>query len=306
MFEKFSEEAIKVIMHAQEEARILKHPAVGCEHLLLGLIACGTGIAHKVLTSHNLSLASVRANVAAVHKKGKKESPQELPFDSDARSALGQAFEETRKSNHAQIFSEHLLLGLLFSPWKQNMAMNLFATWGIDRQELRLSIIYSMRNEGSPTVSDGSCMSQEYAKWLLKQCPQVLMFAMTEAFRLKQSQLGSEMILLGLLGAGGTVIRVLEDFGITLELARDEIESMVGEGSGQIGVDLPVTPHAQEVLRAARDEAASLGCDVLNARLLLLGFTRVQDGLAWRFLKERKVDFEALRSATLALFDDKK
>ncbi|MCC7526925.1 MAG: hypothetical protein IT342_00300 [Candidatus Melainabacteria bacterium] len=306
MFEKFSQEAIKVIMHAQEEARVLKHPVVGCEHLLLGLIACGTGLAHKVLTSHNLTLAGVRANVATVHKKGKKVSPKELPFDDDAKSALERAFEEVRKSNHAQICSEHLLLGLLLSPWKQNMATNLFASLGVEPQGLRLSVIYAMQSEGSPTVIDGSCMSQEYAKWLLKQCPQVFMFATTEAFRLKQSQLGSEMILLGLLGAGGTVIRVLEDFGITLDLAREEISNLVGEGSGQIGIDLPITPDAQKVLQAAGEEAAQLGCDTLNARLLLLGFTHVQDGIAWRFLREKNMDLEALRSATLALFDDKK
>ncbi len=306
MFDKFSDEAIKVIMHAQEEARILKHSAIGCEHLLLGLIACGAGLAHKVLTSHNLTLAGLRENVEAVHKKGKKESPRELPFDTDAKSALGQAFEEVRKSNHAQICSEHLLLGMLLSPWKQSVAKDLFASLGLDRQELRLSVIYAMQNEGRPTATDGSCMSQEYAKWLLKQCPQVFMFAMTEAFRLKQSQLGSELILLGLLGAGGTVIRVLEDFGITLELARDQIASLVGEGSGHVGVELPITPHAQEVLRAASDEATRLGCDTLNARLLLLGLTHIQDGIAWRFLRENSVDIKALRSATLALLEDKK
>ncbi len=305
MFDKFSEESIKVIMLAQEEARTLKHPHVGCEHLLLGLMATGEGPVYEVLNSNSLSLTSLRQSVESVHKKGKKASPKELPFDEDAKIALQRAFEEVKKANHEVIRPEHLFLGLN-QPLSINKAGDALSTLGADRQALRLSVIYAMHGESSPVVADSSCMSQEDAVCLLRQCPQVLMFAMAEAYRLKQSQLGSELILLGLLGGGGTVIRVLEDFGITLETTREAIESRLSKGTGVINVDLPITPNAKELLKVASEKATQLGHDTLNARHLLLGFTHEQEGIAWQILKEKNVDIEALRAAVLALFEESK
>lgn len=134
MFEKFSEEAIKVIMHAQEEARILKHRHVGCEHLLLGLVAAGQDSAsYKLLSSVGLDLTKLREAVGKAHKKGTKASPKEMPFDRDAKIVLENAFRVMMNSKQTIINSEHLLLGLLVSG--ENSAIKILEELGVTRND---------------------------------------------------------------------------------------------------------------------------------------------------------------------------
>ncbi len=114
MFEKFSEEAIKLIMHAQEEARLLKHKHVGCEHLLLGFVALGTdSLAQKLLTTYGWNLKRMRAEVAKECKKGTKASPEELLFDAGAKVALEKAFRATQGKTQTLISANHILFGLI-------------------------------------------------------------------------------------------------------------------------------------------------------------------------------------------------
>lgn len=294
-------------MHAQEEARRLKHAHVGCEHILLGLCAIGEGSAYRFLSAYSFDLESLRMAVEKIHKKGRKASPKELPFDADAKTSLERAFRVAITAHERKIQPEHLLSGLFHLPFdSDNAASKVLQEVCIDRQEVRQALMASLNlMRAAPEGPDVPCMSQDTAKWFLKQCSQVSMFAIAEAMRMKQGRITSDMLLLGLLGAGGTCIRVLEDFGITLEPTREIIESQLGEEAAQVMVDLPVSPCAMRLLRAAGDEATALGHDTLKARHILLGFTHEQEGIAWQIFKEKNVDIEALRAAVLALFEDK-
>ncbi|XP_051179627.1 chaperone protein ClpC2, chloroplastic [Lolium perenne] len=113
MFERFTEKAIKVIMLAQEESRRLKHPTVGSEQILLGLIREGTGIGAKVLKSAGLNLTNTRVEVEKVVGRGSGFVPVEIPFTPSAKKVLESSAEESRQLGHNYIGSEHLLLGLI-------------------------------------------------------------------------------------------------------------------------------------------------------------------------------------------------
>ena len=308
MFDKFTKGSINAIVHAQQEARRMKHPSVGCDHMLVGLFVDSNGIAFELLRSSGVNLEQLRSAAAKLHKKGTKASPKELPFDADALTALECAFRESMSSKQRLIETEHLLLGLLFTQSdNENLAMQIIDELGVKRHEFRRQVMYGIMHFSGPgpDPDDASIMSQGAAKELLGKCPQVFMFAVAESMRLKQSQLSSEMIFLGLLGAGGTVIRVLEDFGVTLEVASEKIEKLVNQGSGIVSIELPVTQCAKRLLQFSSDEAVQLGHDTLNARHLLLGFTHAQDGVAWQILKEKNVGLDDLRNAALSLFEDR-
>ncbi len=113
MYEHFTEKAIKVIMLAQEEARRLRHNFVGTEQILLGLSGEGTGIAAKVLRSHNVKLKDLRATVLGIIGKGSGSVSVETPFTPNAKKLLEAAWNAARDLGHNYIGTEHLLLGLL-------------------------------------------------------------------------------------------------------------------------------------------------------------------------------------------------
>lgn len=306
MFEKFSEEAIKVIMFAQEEARILKHQKVGCEHFLLGLIASNADcIPPEFLTSHRFNLVKVREAVEKVCGKGSKPSPRELPFSEDARLALLKAYDQ---ATHEVIYPRHILLAIFdFPDIERSTGMKVFSELKIDPNELRIPVIYRTQFQDSPQVLDGSEMSQQDAVELCRDCPKVIAFAIEEARRLKQNCLGTEMLLLGLVGAGGPTADALDKFGVTLEKVRKQVAKIIGEGSGMVMIDLqlPFTPRAKNLLQKSLEEAHLMGHDSMSSRHLLLGLTHERDGVAWQVLNENNVDFVALRETVLALFDDK-
>ncbi|MCD6453302.1 MAG: ATP-dependent Clp protease ATP-binding subunit [Dehalococcoidales bacterium] len=112
-FEKFSERARKVLTLAQEEAQSLNHSYIGTEHILLGLVREGEGIAAKVLTNLGIDLNKVRAQVEFVIGRGEKVSSGEAGLTPRARRVIELAIDEARYLGHSYIGTEHLLLGLL-------------------------------------------------------------------------------------------------------------------------------------------------------------------------------------------------
>jgi len=113
MFERFTERARKVIVKAQDEARLLKQNYIGTEHLLLGLIDEEDGIAARTLVEMGLSLDEIRAAVKSVVTEGSSESYEHIPFTPRARKVLELSLREALQLGHNYIGTEHILLGLL-------------------------------------------------------------------------------------------------------------------------------------------------------------------------------------------------
>jgi ATP-dependent Clp protease ATP-binding subunit ClpC len=113
MFERFTDRARRVVVLAQEEARMLEHNYIGTEHLLLGLIHEGEGVAAKALRALDVDLDTLRREVEALVGRGQQPMSGHIPFTPQAKKVLELALRESVQLGHDYIGTEHLLLGLL-------------------------------------------------------------------------------------------------------------------------------------------------------------------------------------------------
>ena len=125
----------------------------------------------------------------------------------------------------------------------------------------------------------------------------VIMLAQEEARRLGHNFVGTEQILLGLIGEGtGIGPKVLKSMGVNLKDARVEVEKIIGRGSGFVAVEIPFTPRAKRVLELSLEEARQLGHNYIGTEHLLLGLIREGEGVAARVLENLGVDLAKVRS----------
>jgi len=125
----------------------------------------------------------------------------------------------------------------------------------------------------------------------------VIMLAQEEARRLGHNFVGTEQILLGLIGEGtGIGPKVLKAMGVNLKDARQEVEKIIGRGSGFVAVEIPFTPRAKRVLELSLEEARQLGHNYIGTEHLLLGLIREGEGVAARVLENLGVDLSKVRS----------
>jgi ATP-dependent Clp protease ATP-binding subunit ClpC len=125
----------------------------------------------------------------------------------------------------------------------------------------------------------------------------VIMLAQEEARRLGHNFVGTEQILLGLIGEGtGAGSKVLKAMGVNLKDARIEVENFIGRGSGFVAVEIPFTPRAKRVLELSLEEARQLGHNYIGTEHLLLGLIKEGEGVATRVLENLNVDLSKVRS----------
>ena len=113
MFERFTDRARRVVVLAQEEARLLNHSYIGTEHILLGLIHEGEGVAAKALESLGISLEAVRSQVEEIIGQGGSSPSGHIPFTPRAKKVLELSLREALQLGHNYIGTEHILLGLI-------------------------------------------------------------------------------------------------------------------------------------------------------------------------------------------------
>ena len=113
MFERFTDRARRVVVLAQEEARMLNHNYIGTEHILLGLIHEGEGVAAKALESLGISLEAVRQQVEEIIGQGQQAPSGHIPFTPRAKKVLELSLREALQLGHNYIGTEHILLGLI-------------------------------------------------------------------------------------------------------------------------------------------------------------------------------------------------
>ena len=138
MFERFTDRARRVIVLAQEEARGLKHNYLGTEHVLLGLIREGEGVAAKALQSLNISLDEVRAQVVEIIGEGQGAPQGHIPFTPRAKKIIEYAMREGLQLGHSYIGTEHLLLGLTREP--EGVAAQVLTKLGADMDRVRSQV----------------------------------------------------------------------------------------------------------------------------------------------------------------------
>lgn len=135
----------------------------------------------------------------------------------------------------------------------------------------------------------------------------VIMLAQEEARRLGHNFVGTEQVLLGLIGEGtGIAAKTLKSMGVNLKDARVEVEKIIGRGSGFVAVEIPFTPRAKRVLELSWDEARQLGHNYIGTEHLLLGLIREGEGVAARVLENLGVDLNKVRSNVVKMLGDSK
>ena len=164
MFERFTDRARRVVVLAQEEARMLNHNYIGTEHILLGLIHEGEGVAAKSLESLGVSLESVRSQVEEIIGQGQQAPSGHIPFTPRAKKVLELSLREALQLGHNYIGTEHILLGLIREG--EGVAAQVLVKIGADLNRVRQQVIQLLSgyqgkepltsgapNEGTPSTS---------------------------------------------------------------------------------------------------------------------------------------------------------
>jgi ATP-dependent Clp protease ATP-binding subunit ClpC len=146
MFERFTDRARRVVVLAQEEARILNHNYIGTEHILLGLVHEGEGVAANALESLGISLETVRGEVEETIGHGQSAPTGHIPFTPRAKKVLELALREAMQLGHKHIGPEHLLLGLVREG--EGVAARVLQKLGLDLKRVREQVIQVLAGGG--------------------------------------------------------------------------------------------------------------------------------------------------------------
>ena len=155
MFERFTDRARRVVVLAQEEARMLNHNYIGTEHILLGLIHEGEGVAAKSLESLGVSLESVRLQVEEIIGQGQQAPSGHIPFTPRAKKVLELSLREALQLGHNYIGTEHILLGLIREG--EGVAAQVLVKLGADLNRVRQQVIQLLSGyQGKEPLTSGA------------------------------------------------------------------------------------------------------------------------------------------------------
>ncbi len=279
MFNRFTERARKVIVLAKEEARRFNHDYIGTEHLLLGLIREGEGVAAAVLQKLGLSLESIRMEVEKLVQPGPATQIQgDVPFTPRSKKALELSAEEARSLGHNYIGTEHLLLGLIREG--EGVASQVLLNLGLDLNRVRSEIMELL---GSTTPGFGA---QQASK---SKTPAL------DAFGRDLTQLAKEAKLDPVIGRKNEIERVIQI------LARRTKNNPVLLGEAGVGKTAIVEGLAQQIIMSNVPEV------LLNKRIIVLDLTLMIAGTKYRGQFEERIKAvmdEIKRSRDVMIFID--
>jgi ATP-dependent Clp protease ATP-binding subunit ClpA len=226
MFERFTDRARRVVVLAQEEARLLNHNYIGTEHLLLGLIHESEGVAAKALEQLGISTAAVRAKVQAIIGEGTSAPSGHIPFTPRAKKVLELSLREALQLGHNYIGTEHILLGLIREG--EGVGAQVLMTLGADLAVVRQEVIQLLG--GRRGCPPGAHVSPVWVR--TRETPAVAK-AGVEARRLAGgSPVGSHHLLLALLQQHDSIAaKALEGLGVTAETLQQRVAEIEPAGT---------------------------------------------------------------------------
>jgi ATP-dependent Clp protease ATP-binding subunit ClpC len=151
-FDKFTENARRTLALAQDEAMDLRHEHIGTEHLLLGMIGEGGGIAARVLRDMGIRVETMRSELVAVKPKGPNEPSMNFGLSPNAKKLIQIAVDESVKMGHHHIGTEHMLLGLLQIP--ECVGMQLLTQFKPKQEEIRALAIRYITDSDTVTLTE--------------------------------------------------------------------------------------------------------------------------------------------------------
>src|SRR5437867_2260055 len=279
-FDKFTERARKVLQLAQEEAQRFNHNYIGTEHILLGLVREGDGVAARVLNNLGIELHKVRSAVEFLIGRGDCMVMGEIGLTPRAKRVIELAVDEARRLNHHYIGTEHLLLGLVREG--EGIAAGVLESLGVSLEKVRAQVIEVLKSSSSTTSRQSGIKSTMRSPTSAARPPRfdsfterarkVLQLAQEEAKRFNHNYISTEHILLGLVREeGGVAARVLNNLGIELHKVRSAVEFIIGRGDRMVMGEIGLTARAKRVIELAVDEAKRLNHHYIGTEHLLLG-----------------------------------
>ncbi len=325
-FDKFTERARKVLSLAQEEAQRFQHNYIGTEHLLLGLVAEGEGVAAQVLANMGVELSKVRNAVEFIIGRGDRIVLGEIGLTPRAKKVIEFAVDEARRLNHHYIGTEHLLLGLVREG--EGIAAGVLESLGVNLEKVRASTIQVLRQSSSAIIEPDETVEHGQSSGTIRdtlsgerppihaqampsndprrfdkfteRSRKVLSLAQEEAERFQHNYIGTEHLLLGLVAEGdGVAAQVLRNMGVNLSKVREAIEFIIGRGDRIVLGEVGLTPRAKKVVELAVDEARRLNHHYIGTEHLLLGLLREGEGIAAGVLESFGLDLKHVRAETL-------
>jgi ATP-dependent Clp protease ATP-binding subunit ClpA len=297
-FDKFTERARKVLSLAQEEAQRFQHNYIGTEHLLLGLVREGEGVAAKVLANLGVELHKVRSSVEFIIGRGDRIVLGEIGLTPRAKKVIEYAVDEARRLNHHYIGTEHLLLGLVREG--HGIAAGVLESLGVNLEKVRTQTIQVLRQlSGTQIVETATPLTVPLRQTEAFKSIQSL--AQEEALLLQHDYVGTEHLLLALLAEGNSIAaKVLIKFGVELEKLRSAAELIAGRGERTNTSPVPLNTSATEALIRATTEATQLKDDHVGLEHLLLSLTRIEESFAAAALYSLGLSMGKVRAETLA------
>lgn len=282
MFERFTDEARRVVVLAQQEARTLDHAQIGTEHLLLGLVRDDDSEVARVLVELGVDVSALTHAVHAVIGRGVDPSPSHLPFTRQAKESLELALRESLQLGHRDIRPTHILLGLLREG--DGVAVTLLTRQGVDLAEVR-TIAKRPPEYAAPTPHPRRGL-RRWFRWESDASPareplplerfdddawDAVMSARRIARRRQTDTIDAHDLLIGIAACGGSGADALRAVG---QDARSLEAADLGDGApdGDVpGRALAFSETARVALRWAGDEAERRGDDAAGTGHLLLG-----------------------------------
>jgi ATP-dependent Clp protease ATP-binding subunit ClpA len=246
MFERFTDRARRVVVLAQEEARMLNHSYIGTEHILLGLIHEGEGVAAAALESLGISLGSVREQVQIIIGQGQQAPTGHIPFTPRAKKVLELSLREALQLGHNYIGTEHILLGLIREG--EGVAAQVLVRLGADLHRVRQQTVILLGSpvDDEPSVRETSALA-----------------ATTARFAARRSEREGMTAVMARLAAMEARLAVVEQrVGIGPDLSQLDLEIARARQEKQVAIE------AQHFERAAelRDREKRLAADKASRR----------------------------------------
>ena len=298
-FDKFTERARRVLSLAQEEAQRFQHNYIGTEHLLLGLVREGEGVAARVLNNLGIDLNKVRTTVEFIIGRGDRIILGEIGLTPRAKKVIELAVDEARRLNHSYIGTEHLLLGLVREG--QGIASGVLESLGVNLERVRTQTIQVLsQGEGAVAGVAAEKPTPRRAEALAK----VLQLAQEEARLFQHDHVGTEHLLLGLLREGdGIAAKVLRNLGVELDKLHTAVELISWRGAHAPDGVIALNQLAVEVFEQATIEASHFGHDYISTEHLLLRLTRIEESFAAAALQSIGISMEKVRTAVIAAIE---
>jgi ATP-dependent Clp protease ATP-binding subunit ClpA len=308
-FDRFNDRAKRVLALSQDEAIRFNHNYIGTEHLLLGLIREGEGVAARVLNSlPGVLLSKVRQAVeVSIGRGDSTKSPSEITLAPDVKRVIDRALDEARKLGHSHIGTEHLLLGLLSET--ESTAVNVLTSFGVSLETVRGNVIATLGQPhgyvgASVPMPPSSQTTRNFAGPFDRfdhRAKRVLALAQDEAIRFNHNYIGTEHLLVGLIREEeGIAARALAKLGVELAKARTALEFIIGRGeSATSPSEITLSPRTKKVIELAIDESRRLGHSHVGTEHMLLGLAREGEGIASGILESLGVTMDKIRRAVM-------